>query len=577
MKFLVSIFLFFSAVFAEVIAPDKAFIVDTNASASEINLNFKIADEIYIYKDEIQILLGDTDINAFLNFPEPKEYKNHQIYDKNVSISVPMGLVFANAKNTNKFNITVKFLGCTVGGFCYEPQSRAFEFDKTESGYEIKQIQTSQNSQNLNQNENSTQTQILQIFENKSFFAVIFSFFVFGILLSLTPCIYPLIPILSSIIVAKTSHKPSLKTSLILSALYVLGIAVAYAILGVCMAIFGQNIQGALQSKFAIFATMVIFVVLAFSLFGFYEIKLPSKVQNYLNQKSNATSGFVGVFVMGAISALVVSPCISAPLAGALIYIANTANIALGASALFALGLGSGALLFAVGLGVGLPRAGAWMDIVPKLLGFAMLFVAVWIGRAIIGENLALLFYAILCALCAGFLGVFDKGANGIKRSVAFLVLIYSALLLVGFASGAKDFTKPLGALNFHSEAKSESANFIYVQNLSELKAQIANSSKPVIVDFWAQWCKNCEESEAAFDDVNSAGILSNFTLLKVDLTQNLAILNEIKKEFEVMGPPSILFFKNGAEVRELRQIGAVNSQELAQILAMSVRITKSV
>ncbi|MDA3063599.1 protein-disulfide reductase DsbD [Campylobacter sp. JMF_11 EL3] len=590
MRILSFLFLFFIALFGEVIAPNEAFIVDTNTSESEISLNFRVADEIYIYKDEIKIFIDSAEVGALLNFPQPKAYKNHQIYDGNFSIALPMGLVLANAKDNKNFQILVKFLGCTVGGFCYEPQNRGFALNKSGEGYEISALKNPGagiSGQNLEQNSeqnsgnfgsNLSQSQILEIFENKSFFMTLILFFGFGVLLSLTPCIYPLIPILSSIIVAKTASKPSVKLSLIVSVIYVLGMASSYAVLGAGVAVLGENLQGILQNKIALIITAAIFVALAFSLFGLYEIRLPGRLQNFLSAKSESGSGFVGVFLMGAISSLMVSPCISAPLSAALIYIANSANIALGASALFALGLGSGVLLIIIGLGGALPRPGEWMEVVPKIFGFLLLFMAVWIVRFIIGENLALLFYAILCALMAGVLGLFDARANALKRALALLTLVYSVLLLIGFASGARDFTKPLSEISVQkgvavqkgdmTQSAKNGENFIFVRDLGELRSIIEGSQKPVIVDFWAQWCKNCEESEAAFGDESLAEILSNFTLIKVDLTQNSPQMSEIKKEFGVMGPPAILFFKNGSELENLRQIGAVNLENLSHILS---------
>ena len=290
---------------------------------------------------------------------------------------------------------------------------------------------------------------------------------------------------------------------------------------------------------------------------------------------------------MGLISALVVSPCISAPLAGALVYIAGSGDVLLGAAALFALGLGSGALLLVVGLGGALPRPGAWMEAVPKIFGFLLLFTAVWISRTLIGENLSLLIYAVLGAIFAGFLGLFDGGAGGIKRALALVIALYSALLLAGFASGAKDFSRPLGNLipqstryssgglggeslqaSEFSRAKNLSgAHFSLMRDLAQLRDEIENSKKPVIVDFWASWCKNCEQSERAFADPALAGTLDKFSLLKIDLSEDSEQNRAIKAHFNVFGPPTILFFKEGAEIANLRQIGSVNSEKLAEIL----------
>ena len=439
----------------------------------------------------------------------------------------------------------------------------------------------------LGANPISEQDKILNVLSGKSFIAAIALFFGYGVLLSLSPCVYPLIPILSSIIVAKTSSKPSAKKSLAVSLAYIFGMASSYAILGAFVAVFGQNLQGLLQTPPALILTSLIFAALAFSMFGFYEIRLPARFQSFLNSKSENAGGLIGVFSMGLISALVVSPCISAPLAGALVYIAGSGDVLLGAAALFALGLGSGALLLVVGLGGALPRPGAWMEAVPKIFGFLLLFTAVWISRTLIGENLSLLIYAVLGAIFAGFLGLFDGGAGGIKRALALVIALYSALLLAGFASGAKDFSRPLGNLipqstryssgglggeslqaGEISRAKNLSGtHFSFVRDLAQLRGEIENSKKPVIVDFWASWCKNCEQSERAFADPALAGALDKFSLLKIDLSEDSEQNRAIKAHFNVFGPPTILFFKEGAEIANLRQIGSVNSEKLAEIL----------
>ena len=439
---------------------------------------------------------------------------------------------------------------------------------------------------NPHANSISEQDKILNVLGGKSFIAAIALFFGYGVLLSLSPCVYPLIPILSSIIVAKTSSKPSAKTSLAVSLAYIFGMASSYAILGAFVAVFGQNLQGLLQTPPALILTSLIFAALALSMFGFYEIRLPTRFQSFLNSKSEKSGGLIGVFSMGLISALVVSPCISAPLAGALVYIAGSGDVLLGAAALFALGLGSGALLLVVGLGGALPRPGAWMEAVPKIFGFLLLFTAVWISRTLIGENLSLLIYAVLGAIFAGFLGLFDGGAGGIKRALALVIALYSALLLAGFASGAKDFSRPLGNLipqnarysrgglgeglqagEISSAQNFSGAHFSFVRDLAQLQGEIENSKKPVIVDFWASWCKNCEQSERAFADPVLAGALDKFSLLKIDLSEDSEQNRAIKAHFNVFGPPTILFFKEGAEIASLRQIGSVNSEKLAEIL----------
>ncbi len=639
---------------AEPLKPSDAFKLDATAQSDSVTLSFDIADGIYLYQNEIKIFTDGAEVTNLINLPAATEYKDYKIYEGKFSIAVPLGLVLANAADSDNFVLNGDFLGCTKSGFCYQPQQFGFSFKRVVEGYQISKISNSElkkyrsggnsaqisaadgaqsgtsnfesntvasgaeanslansyaagnsaassaESAAVNSDETSAQKtsrgansiseqdKILNVLGGKSFIAAIALFFGYGVLLSLSPCVYPLIPILSSIIVAKTSSKPSAKKSLTVSLAYIFGMASSYAILGAFVAVFGQNLQGLLQTPPALILTSLIFAALAFSMFGFYEIRLPARFQSFLNSKSENASGLIGVFSMGLISALVVSPCISAPLAGALVYIAGSGDVLLGAAALFALGLGSGALLLVVGLGGALPRPGAWMEAVPKIFGFLLLFTAVWISRALIGENLSLLIYAVLGAIFAGFLGLFDGGASGIKRALALVIALYSALLLAGFASGAKDFSKPLGNLipqstryssggpggeslqaGEFSRAKNLSgAHFSFVHDLAQLRSEIENSKKPVIVDFWASWCKNCEQSERAFADPALADTLDKFSLLKIDLSEDSEQNRAIKAHFNVFGPPTILFFKEGSEIASLRQIGSVNSEKLAEILS---------
>ncbi len=636
---------------AEPLKPSDAFKLNAAVQSDSVTLSFDIADGIYLYQNEIKIFTDGAEVTNLINLPAATEYKDYKIYEGKFSIAVPLGLVLANAADSDDFVLNGDFLGCTKAGFCYQPQQFGFSFKRAVEGYEIGKIsnselkryrnaansaqasagtqsgavnfksntvasgteanslanshaagnsaassaenaavnshQTSAHKNPRDANSISEQDKILNVLGGKSFIAAIALFFGYGVLLSLSPCVYPLIPILSSIIVAKTFSKPSARTSLAVSLAYIFGMASSYAILGAFVAIFGQNLQGLLQTPLALILTSLIFAALALSMFGFYEIRLPARFQSFLNSKSEKSGGLIGVFSMGLISALVVSPCISAPLAGALVYIAGSGDVLLGAAALFALGLGSGALLLVVGLGGALPRPGAWMEAVPKIFGFLLLFTAVWISRTLIGENLSLLIYAVLGAIFAGFLGLFDGGASGIKRALALIIALYSALLLAGFASGAKDFSRPLGNLipqstryssggpggeslqaGEISRAKNLSgAHFSFVRDLAQLRGEIENSKKPVIVDFWASWCKNCEQSERAFADPALAGALDKFSLLKIDLSEDSEQNRAIKAHFNVFGPPTILFFKEGAEIANLRQIGSVNSEKLAEIL----------
>ena len=359
---------------AEPLKPSDAFKLNAAAQSDSVTLSFDIADGVYLYQNEIKIFIGGAEVTNLINLPAATEYKDYKIYEGKFSIVVPLGLVLANATDSDDFVLNGDFLGCTKAGFCYQPQQFGFSFKRVVEGYHISKISNSElkryrsgansaqisaaysaqsraanfksnaaasgeeansvasshaagnsaasstenaavNSDESSAHKNprgansiSEQDKILNVLGGKSFIAAIALFFGYGVLLSLSPCVYPLIPILSSIIVAKTSSKPSAKTSLAVSLAYIFGMASSYAILGAFVAIFGQNLQGLLQTPLALILTSLIFAALAFSMFGFYEIRLPARFQSFLNSKSENAGGLIGVFSMGLISALVVSP-----------------------------------------------------------------------------------------------------------------------------------------------------------------------------------------------------------------------------------------------------------------------------
>ena len=571
MRFFIVFFILITRFFAEPLSIDEAVKITTSVANSQIEFKFEIDKNAYLYADEIKFSLDDgSDIMPLLNIPQSKPHKHYQIYENNTSFFVPLGVVVGSGKNIENFSIINSFSACTFDGFCYEPQSFEFKFTKTNQTYQILKIKKNISNFDTELGEFSQEEKIANSFSQKSFFGVILLFFGYGVLLSLTPCVFPLIPILSSIIVAKTAQKKDTKISFFISLVYVFAMALAYAIIGACVGFFGANLADFLQHPFVILVFCAIFVILALSMFGLFEIKIPQ----ILKTNQNQNSGITGVFLMGFFSVLIVSPCASAVLAGALLYIATSGNVALGASALFALGLGSGVLLLAIGLGLSLPKPGEWMNFISKIFGFLLLFMAIWLSSRVFGENFALLLYALLGVFFAVFLGLFDKNSNFLKKGVSFFVLLYSILLLIGFASGAKDFARPLENFSITKDNFSDKTiamtNFRKISNLNELKNIINSSSKPVLIDFWASWCKTCKELENDFGDPKIASNLAKFELIKVDLTNPNAQNTEIKKEFSVFSPPVLSFFSNGKEIKNLKISGYESSKDkekLTQIL----------
>ena len=340
--------------------------------------------------------------------------------------------------------------------------------------------------------------------------------------------------------------------------------ACAYAVAGVAASVFGSGVQTALQTPAVLIGFSIVFVALALSMFGLYELQMPLALQNALSKKAQSKGGIVGVFVMGFLSALIASPCVAAPLAGVLLYIAQSGNALFGGLALFTMGLGMGVPLLLIGASSGkiLPRPGAWMDKIKTLFGFIMLIMAVWLSARVMGTRAELLLYGVIGVFASVFFGAFDatnaERSDGKKllKGTALLAFIYSVLLIVGSFSGAKSALNPLEGFKNAGGAgvnlSKNEPNFITVSNLAELENAVKSSSKPVLTDFYATWCASCNElDEITFKDETVLKKLENFTLLRADVTKNSSDNAQIMKKFGLIGPPAILFFRAGSDAQD--------------------------
>lgn len=570
-KFLTIFLLFFTSLFAEPVPANKAFDIKSSIGDNGVVIDFKLDKSVYIYKSSLkfEILDANAEITEILNLPQSEKYKEYEIYKNSFKILIPAGLIKENADFQN-FSVKVEFSGCAFDGFCYPPQIFGYHFSKNLLGYKISKIDhkilnpKAKKSQIKNEHE-----KIAENIATSGILFTIFSFFGYGLLLSLTPCIFPMIPILSSILVAKKA-KDSKSGSFLISFVYVFAMSLAYAIAGALASFFGANIQGLLQTPWVIIAFCVIFVALAFSMFGFYQISIPAKFQSFLNQKTQNKNGYFGVFVMGFLSALIVGPCVAPALAGALLYITQTQNVLYGSLALFALGFGSGVPLLFLGLGAKfLPKPGEWMSRVSKIFGFLLLTMAIWFLSRIIGENIALLLYGLLAFVFAGFLGIFEKSAHFLSRSFGLFVAIYAVLLLIGFASGSKDFLKPLDNFQISKNMKVKNGlNFSKISTITELENLVKTAKKPVLIDFTASWCAVCKELESStFKNPSVVENFKNFELVKIDVSENSQNDLDLMKKFGVFGPPALVFYKNGVELKEFRNVGFIEASKLNEIL----------
>jgi thiol:disulfide interchange protein DsbD len=414
-------------------------------------------------------------------------------------------------------------------------------------------------------------------------------FFLGGIALAFTPCVLPMVPILSSIIVGE-SKDITRGRAFTLSLAYVLGMAFTYALVGVLVGLFGAslNLQAALQSPTVLVSFAIIFVALSFSMFGFYELQLPQSWQNSLNAMGDKVGGgkHLSVGVMGSLSSLVVSPCVSAPLAGALIYISSTGDAVLGGGALLALGLGMGMPLLLIGSSGGhlLPRAGAWMNTVKAVFGVGLLAVAVWLLERVIAPSMTLALWAMLAIGAGVYLGAMDfsprQGWGQLWKASGAVSFIYGALLLVGAASGAENPLRPLQGFSIAasgaapgSAVSHDEQNWYAVRSLGELQAQLRDAGaagQPVLLDLYADWCISCKVMEReVFPRPDVASRLAQFRLLRADVTENNAQDKELLETFGLFGPPSLVFFaEDGTEMSEVRVQGEIGADALAAHLS---------
>ena len=506
------------------------------------------------------------------------------------------------------FEVGITYQGCADAGLCYPPETKwvpvsfaagagvppAANAAPTEST--AAQSKSAQSAVS----EPATEEQRLAAILGSS--GVLFSLWLFllgGIALAFTPCVLPMVPILSSIIVGENNRDSAAKTPAFrLSLAYVLGMAITYAVLGVLVGLFGAklNLQASLQSAPVLIFFAAVFVALSFSMFGFYELQLPQKLQNSLNNISSNRAGgrYLSVFVMGAVSSLVVSPCVSAPLAGALIFISTTGDALYGGAVLLALGLGMGVPLLIIGASGGhlLPKAGAWMDNVKAVFGVLLLGVAVWLIERVVPAGVTLALWAALAIGVGVYLGALDfaprSGWGQLWKASGALSFVYGVLLLIGAASGAEDPLQPLqrvggAALVASADGGAGGAthggDWITVKGLAEFETERARglaAGKPVFLDLYADWCISCKVMERrVFPAPAVSAQLAEFHLIRADVTKNTADDQALMEKFGLYGPPSMVFFANdGSQIAGLTVQGELNTEKMSNHLGRVLEVS---
>jgi len=573
-----------------ILHPDKAFGLEVSVrDTSTLLANFKITPGYYLYRDKVRFTIsGDSAKVAgvkITNVSMPKgEMKSDPNFGDMTVFHQPFQAVITLERNNNTaqdITLAASYQGCKENDLCYAPIDKQFNIVLPKASLAtVPQMQAStQSAQGVAMSADSESTQLAKLFKQGSFWLIVSFFFGAGLLLAFTPCVLPMIPILSGIIVGRGSH-PTKMHGFLLSLAYVLGMALTYAAIGVAAGLSGTLLSSALQTPWALGSFAAVFVLLSLSMFGFYELQLPSALQSKLTNTSNRLHGghLSGVFVMGALSAVIVSPCVAAPMAAALLYIGQTHDALLGGTALFALAMGMGLPLLLIGASAGalLPKAGAWMEAVKSFFGVLMLALAIWLISTLIPLSIQMLLWAALLVLSAIYMHALDalpnnaSGWQKLWKGIGILALLLGSAYLIGALSGARDILRPLAALGNGQAEAASTLQFVRVKNVAELDTRIAQANgKTVMLDFYADWCISCKEMERyTFTDAKVQAKLKNAVLLQIDVTANSEEDKALLKRFELFGPPAILFFDaQGREQDGRRVIGYQDAGQFLQLL----------
>jgi len=561
----------------KLLPPDEAFLVSSAMpDAQTARFDFTLTPDTYLYRDKLAFVVkSPADVTvAGVDLP-PGEVKDDpafgrtEVYHQDIAASVALSRALAAGE---ELVLEANWQGCNEAvGVCYPPISRDYLLTAGAPGVVLTAAMQSTPTEPASESDTS---RIERVLAGGSFWPVIATFFGLGLLLALTPCVFPMIPILSGIIAGQ--KKDLTKTSgFLLSLAYVLGMAITYAVAGVAAALSGTLISNALQNPWALSVGALIFVGLALSMFGFYELQLPSALQSKFSERANKMKGgnFFGVFAMGALSAVILGPCVAPPLAAALAFIAQTGNTVLGGIALFVLALGMGVPLLLIGLSAGalLPRAGGWMNAVKYFFGVMMLAIAIYLISPVVPSWVGMLLWALLLIASAIYLHALDplpahaSGWSRLWKGLGVVLLIGGLAILLGMLAGSRNLLQPLdvfkgGAGGAALAAEQKGLSFEKVRDVDELDARLAAAradGRAVMLDFYADWCVSCKEMESfTFTDARVQARLADVVLLKADVTANSDADKALLKRFSLFGPPGLIFWNSAGVQSGYKVIG---------------------
>lgn len=585
----------------ELLEPEIAFAASARAiSQNAVVVRFDIAEGYYLYRDKLgfRIAEGEGIELGPVNPPdgiltEDEFFGETETYRDSVEILVP---VLRGVDDAAEIVLAVDYQGCADLGVCYPPltQDIAVTFATTLADEADAPPAIGTDRDAIDAGPVTEQDRIAAQLADGRIWLVALAFFGFGLLLTFTPCVFPMIPILSNIIVGQKDL--TTRKAFFISLAFVLAMAFTYTLAGVFAGLAGANLQAAFQNPWIIGGFVLVFIALAMSMFGFYELQMPSGIQSRLANVSNKQEGgtLVGAAIMGFLAALIVGPCVTAPLVGALLYISQTGDAVLGGIALFALSMGMGAPLLAIGTSAGkiLPKAGPWMDTVKAVFGVGLLAMGIWLLERVIPGEIALFLWSSLFIVTGIYMGALQSpppGASGWRtlwKGVGLVLLVYGVILMLGAATGGKDLFRPLAGLSSPATMvvgadgvqRATQMEFTEVDSIADVEREVAAAqqrNQPVFLDFYADWCVDCVRLErTTFQDPRVIQAMSEVHLLKADVTANSSEHRDLMRAFNLFGPPAMIFYDaDGSELRNRRAVGYMNAERFLEHVEQGIGV----